>query len=264
MDAIEAVKAAAREGWSTFTPFEMITCTAAPHLVRFAGVSPGARVLDVGCGTGVVALTCARKGAVTSGLDLSPVLIERARVNAEMSGFEIDFHEGDVEALPFEDASFDYVLSQFGHMFGPRPEIATGEMLRVLKPGGTIAFSTWPPELFTGKMFMVVGRYAPPPPPGVASPVSWGDPEAVRERRGEAVEALCFDRARMRFPTLSPAHMREFLEANIGPVGKLTETMEAEPARLASFREELEALIAEYFDDNIVRQDFLISRAIKR
>lgn len=263
MDPIDTYKAAARVSWSTFAPFEMITGTTAPELVRFADVRAGARVLDVGCGTGVVALTCARRGALVTGADLTPTLLERARENAEIAGYDIDFQEADVEALPFADASFDVVLSQFGHMFGPRPDRTLDEMLRVLRPGGTIAFSTWPPELYTGRMFLLIGKYAPPPPPGVGSPASWGDPAVVRERFGTRVHDLHFDRATMRFPILSPAHMRLFTERNAGPVAHLVETLAAQPERLAAFRAEFEALVATYFRDNVVRQDYLMTRAIR-
>ncbi len=263
MDPIEKMKAAAREGWSSFAPFEMLTGSVAPELVRFAGVTAGDRVLDVGCGTGVVALTAARAGARATGADLTPALLERARENAQLAALEIEFLEADVEALPFEDAAFDIVLSQFGHMFGPRPDVTLGEMLRVLKPGGVIAFSTWPPELYTGQMFGLIGRYAPPPPEGAAPPAAWGDPHVVRERMAGLVTDLIFDRACMRFPTLSPAHMRLFMEQNAGPVGKLVEMLAGEPERLAAFRHELEALVERYFDDNVVRQDFLMTRAVK-
>lgn len=263
MESLDKFKEAARAGWSTFAPFEMITGTTAPELVRFAGVEAGARVLDVGCGTGVVSLTCARRGARVTGSDLTPALLERARENAEIAGHDIEFIEADVEALPFADAEYDFVLSQFGHMFGPRPDVTVSEMLRVLKPGGTIAFSTWPPELYTGRMFLLIGKYAPPPPPGVASPAAWGDPKVVEERLGDAVRNLSFDRALMRFPILSPGHMRIFTERNAGPVTKLVESLAAEPERLATFRSEFEALIRDYFRDNIVHQDYLMSRATK-
>ena len=263
MDAIAQMKAAARQGWASFTPFEMLTGSVAPDLVRFAGVTAGQRVLDVGCGTGVVALSAARNGATVTGADLTPALLEGARYNAALAGVAIDFQEADVEALPFADASYDVVLSQFGHMFGPRPTVATAEMLRVLKPGGVIAFSTWPPELYVGRMFALVSRYLPAMPEGVRSPIEWGDPHIVRERLGTAIGDLRFDRGCLRFPALSPAHARGFMERNAAPVMKVVETLAGDVARLAQFRDEFDALATQYFHDNFVRQDFLMSRAVK-
>jgi ubiquinone/menaquinone biosynthesis C-methylase UbiE len=177
---------------------------------------------------------------------------------------EIDWHEGDVESLPFEEGLFDVVVSQFGHMFAPRPDVAVKEMLRVLKCGGTIAFSTWPPELFLGRMFAIAGRYAPPPPPGMSSPFQWGDPNVVRERLGGLVKDVVFDRESLKMPALSPQHYRITSERNAGPLAKLVESLSAnDPAKLAEFRREFEALAAEYFEGNGVRQSFLMTRAIK-
>lgn len=261
MDAIAKMKAAARAGWSTFAPFEMMTCSTAPDLVRFAGVHAAARVLDVACGTGVVALTCAQRGAEVTGVDLTPALLEHARENARIANLTIDFHEADVEALPFADAEFDFVVSQFGHMFGPRPDITLNELLRVLKPGGIIAFSTWPPDLYVGRMFALTSQYAPPPPAEASSPVLWGDPGIVRERFGDRVRDLLFDHGSMRFPALSVQHLRVFTERNAGPVARLVEMLAEQPERLASFRAEFEALASEYFRDNILRQDYLMTRA---
>lgn len=264
MDPIAQFKENAKQGWSTFIPTEMATGSVAPRLVRYAGVARGMEVLDVACGTGVVALTAARIGAKVTGVDLTPKLIERAKENAAITNLRVEWHEGDAEALPLGDAKFDVVVSQFGHMFAPRADIATKEMLRVLKPGGTIAFSTWPPELLVGKMFALVGKYAPPPPPGVSPPPLWGDPNTVRERLGSAVKDLCFDRDVMRFQILSVQHYRLFMEANIGPIRKLGEALSAsDPTKLATLRRELEELIAVYFEDNHLRQDYLLTRAIK-
>src|SRR5437764_8748532 len=142
-----------REGWSHFHPLAAMTTPTAAKLVNFAGIKAGQRVLDVACGTGVVAVTCARRGARVTGLDLTPELLESARENAKLAAVEIDFHEGDAEQLPFPDSTFDAVLSQFGHMFAPRPEVAIAEMLRVLKPGGTISLSIWPPAHVSGTAF---------------------------------------------------------------------------------------------------------------
>ena len=263
-DPFESFKAAQKQGWVNFVPFEAITIPCAAKLVKRAGVRAGHRVLDVACGTGVVSVTAARLGARVTGLDLTPELLERARENARTAGVEIDWHEGDAEKLPFEDATFDFVLSQFGHIFAPRPEVATGEMLRVLKPGGTIAFSTWPPELFVGRMFALAASYMPTPPPGVAPPPLWGDPNIVRQRLGQAVRDILFDRATMLVPTLSPSHHRKASEKSAGSMVRLVADLEvSDPAKLEKLRREYEALASEYFEDNYLRQDYLMTRAKK-
>jgi len=261
-DPFAKFKAVQREGWGLFTPIAAFTTIPAASLVKHARLKAGEKVLDVACGTGVVAVTAAGIGAKVSALDLSPVLLDHARANARTAGFDIDFVEGDAEALPHADASFDVVLSQFGHMFAPRPEVAVAEMLRVLKPGGRIAFSTWPPDQFVGRMFALVGQYLPPPP-GVAPPPAWGDPNVVRERLGDRVRDLHFDREMMVFPTLSPAHYRAVIEATAAPVATLVQQLEGQPERLAKFRADLDALTAAYLTDNGVRQHYLMSRATK-
>ena len=264
MDPFESFKAAQKQGWAHFAPFEAITTPCAARLVKRAGVRSGQRALDVACGTGVVSVTAARLGARATGLDLTPELLERARENARIAGVEIDWHEGDVEKLPFGDAAFDVVLSEFGHIFAPRPEVAIGEMLRVLKPGGTIAFSTWPPELFVGRMFALTTSYMPPPPPGVAAPPLWGDPNIVRQRLGAAVKDIVFDRATMLVPALSPSHHRRASEKSAGSMVRLVAELEScDPATLEKFRREYDVLASEYFEDNILRQDYLITRATK-
>src|SRR5947199_8165914 len=180
-DSLARFKEAQREGWAHFAPLEAITTPPAAELVRRASPRAGQRVLDVACGTGVVAVTAARLGARVTGLDLTPELLERARENARIAGVEIEWHQGGLEQLPFADGTYDMVLSQFGHIFAPRPDVAIAEMLRVLKAGRTIAFSTWPPELCIGRLFALTARYLPPPPPGVIPPHLWGDPDVVRE-----------------------------------------------------------------------------------
>ena len=264
MDGISQFKANQKAAWANFAMLEHLTGAAAPRLVRFAGVRAGSQVLDVACGTGVVALTAARAGAKAQGLDLTPELVAHARENASLMRLEVPFQEGDVESLPFPDASFDVVVSQFGHMFAPRPEVAIAQMLRVLKPGGTIAFATWPPELFVGRWFALMGRYAPPPPPGVSPPPQWGDPNIVRERLGSAVRDLTFTRDTMLFPTLSPQHYRLNMAENFGPAKKLFEQLDAnDPGKAAALRSEIDALALAYFEDNRVRQDYLLTRAVK-
>jgi SAM-dependent methyltransferase len=262
-DPFAQLKAIQREGWSLFAPLEAVTTAPAAELVRHARIRAGQAVLDVGCGTGVAALTAARAGAQVRGLDLSPALLEHARNHAALAGVEIEFKEGDAEALPYEDSTFDAVISQFGHMFAPRPDVTIAEMLRVLKPGGTIAFSTWPPEHFVGQMFALVGKFVPPPP-GAAPPPQWGDPNIIRQRLGDAVTDIVFDRGVMTFPALSPQHYRNGIEQTLGPVVKLVATLKDDPAKLAAFRAELDGFIARYFENNVVRQHYLMTRATKK
>jgi SAM-dependent methyltransferase len=263
-DLLAKFKETQKQGWAHFAQLEAGTTPPAARLVSFSGVRADQDMLDVACGTGVVAVTAAGLGARVCGLDLTPQLIERARENSRLAGVEIDWREGDAEELPFPDATFDVVLSQFGHIFAPRPEVVTAEMLRVLKPRGTIAFSTWPPELLVGNSFILVASYLPPLPAGVSPPAQWGDPAIVRERLGSSVRNLVFDRAEVSFSALSPQHFRTLLEQNAGPMLKLVESLrETAPERLAEFRRDYDALIRQYFDANIVRQGYLMTRAVK-
>lgn len=267
MDSLAQFKQAQRESWRHFAPMEAFTIAAAARLVRFGGVAKEMRVLDVGCGTGVVAVTAARLGARVKAVDLTPQLLERARENSRTGKVEIEWVEADVEQLPFEDGEFDVVLSQFAHMFAPRPEAALAEMLRVLRSGGTIAFSTWPPELLSGRGMALQARYAPPPANAVTppSPMLWGDPSIVRQRLGDTVEDVTFDRDRLLIPTLSPQHYRLERERASGTMIKMVEALSAtNPDRLQSFRWEYDALVSEYLQENVVRQDYLLTRAKKR
>ena len=263
MDNLSQFKEMQKQSWVHFVPFEAITTPEAARLVDHARLAKGMRVLDVACGTGVVAITAARLGAVVTAIDLTPQLLERARENARLAQVQVDWHEGDVESLPFEAGQFDAVLSQFGHIFAPRPEVAIAEMLRVLKPGGTLAFSTWPPEFLVGQTGALAARYAPPPPNGIPTPMLWGDPKVIEQRLGSGVENIAFHRATMLVPALSLAHFRTNVERAAGPIIKLLEMLSADPARLASFRKEFDSVVAPYFADNLVRQDYLMTSARK-
>ena len=265
MDPMAEFKSRQRETWTmgNFGDLAVFTTPVAGHLTHFARVNSGQAVLDVGTGTGVVAITARRIGARVTGLDLTPAMLAMAKENANVAGHrDIEWHEGDAETLPFADAAFDVVLSQFGHMFAPRPEVAVSEMLRVLKPGGTIAFATWPGEQLIGRQFGLIAKYVPPPQ-GVPSPIQWGDVAVVRQRLGENVKGLYFERGVMGIPALSPVHLRLFQEAKAGPFIRAVQALQEDPARLATWRSEMDEVLGEYLHNNIVRHEYLLTRAIK-
>jgi SAM-dependent methyltransferase len=164
------------------------------RIVRAADVRPGERVLDVAAGTGNAAIRAAEAGATVTALDLTPELFAPGRRRAAEAGVEIEWVEGDAEALPFEDGSFDVVLSTFGVMFAPRHRVAAAELARVLRPGGRLAVAAWAPDGTVGHLFRTVAAHLPPPPPVAEPPLGWGDPEHVTDRFAETGLALTFRR----------------------------------------------------------------------
>jgi ubiquinone/menaquinone biosynthesis C-methylase UbiE len=163
-------------------------------VVARAAIEPGMAVLDVACGTGNAARPAARAGARVAGLDLTPKLLETGRARAAAEGLAIDWREGDAEALPFENQSFDRVFSTFGHMFAPRHQQTADEMARVCRPGGAIVTATWTPEGVAGAIFKVAGSYLPPPPDYASPPILWGREDHVREMFARAATGFAFER----------------------------------------------------------------------
>lgn len=147
----------------------------------------GEEVLDVACGNGNTALAAARRFARVTGVDYQPRLLDQARARADVEGYEIDFREGDAESLPFDDGSFDAVLSSCGAMFAPDQRATAAELVRVCRSGGRIGMVNWTPDSWVARLGKTVGQYAPPPE-GVPSPVLWGDPAHLAELFGDDVE----------------------------------------------------------------------------
>ncbi len=237
----------------------------AARLVRFAGVQPEDRVLDVGTGSGLVAIIAAQQGARATGVDPTPELLAKAKENAALAGCrDIEWREGAAEGLPFPDASFDIVLSQYAHMFSPQPEAAAREMLRVLKPAGRIAFAAWSPDALAPRLMGLTFRYLPPMP-GAAppSPFEWGHAEGVRKYLGERVRDLGFEPGALQLPALSAGHARRLFEETFGPTVLLVRALSNDPARLAQWRHEHDAAAAEFVADGRLRFDYLLTRAIK-
>lgn len=170
---------------------------AAEFIARLA-LRPGEQVLDVACGTGNLALPAARAGALVTGIDIAPNLIEQAQASAAEEGLPVAFEVGDAERLPYADAAFGAVVSMFGAMFAARPERAAAELLRVTRPGGRIALASWTPAGFIGEMLKTTVRYVPPPT-AIPSPLQWGNEEQVHARLGEGSVALTLNRRLITF-----------------------------------------------------------------
>lgn len=219
MPSIEQIKANMRSTWMA-GDFGVVAKTisgAAEEFVARLALPAGSRVLDVATGTGNLALPLARAGCVVTGVDIAPNLLEQARERAAEEKLSIQFDEGDAEALPYADASFDAVVTMFGAMFAPRPEIVAAELARVLRPGGRLAMANWTPGGFTGRMFKAGAKHVPPNPE-IAPPVQWGDVATVRARLAAGfteietqVIAVSFD-----LP-YSPAGAVDFFRKYFGP-----------------------------------------------
>lgn len=214
----------------------------AADFVRRLGLISGHRVLDVACGTGNLAVPAAQTGADVTGVDIATNLLDQARKRAAAEGLKARFDEGDAEKLPYADASFDFVISMFGVMFAPRPELAAAELLRVCRPGGRIALANWTPGGFVGQMFQTIASHVPPPA-GMPSPILWGDEAKVRERLGGACSDLRTTPRMIGFEfPFAPADVVEFWREYYGPTNRAFEALSAEPDKQAALRADLEKL----------------------
>lgn len=185
---LAAVKARQQATWASgdYAAIATLIVPVAERLIDAADLRAGSSVLDVACGSGNAALAAARVGARVTGVDYVPALLHRGRERAAAERVEVDLREGDAEELPFPDASFDAAVSVFGSMFAPDQRQTAAELLRVTRPGGTIALASWVPDGFIGAMFGTVASRVPPPA-GVASPVLWGTEEHLAGLFGEDV-----------------------------------------------------------------------------
>lgn len=234
----------------------------AAHLVDAAGVDADDRVLDVACGTGNVAITAARRGATATGLDITPAMLEDARENATLAGVEaVDWEEGDATDLPFADDAFDVTLSCVGHMFANPPEAAATELLRVTRPGGRIAFTSWTPTSVVPAMAMKLQEYLPPDPDASPPPFLWGDPDIVRERLDGGVSDLAFETGTVDQLSLSPAHVWETVQSQSGLFIVALENVAEDD--LPALSEDMIEVIDEYFDErqNAMTMEYRLTKA---
>jgi len=212
------------------------------HGVLRLNPQPGERILDLCTGTGWTSRLVARRGATVVGADIASDLLAAARANAEAAKLPIEYQIGDAESLPFDDGSFDAVISTCGIMFASRQEAAAGELARVVRTGGRIALTTWTSDGNIFKMFGVMRRYMPPPPtPAPRSPFEWGATDRLKELLGGAFE-LRFEKATSYYREPSAEAAWNTFSTGYGPTRALANSLD--PERRAALREDFIAFHA--------------------
>jgi ubiquinone/menaquinone biosynthesis C-methylase UbiE len=242
---LAAVKARQQQVWASgdYSVIAERIQVMAERLVDALDLDAGDRLLDVAGGSGNAALAAARAGYDVVCSDYVPSLLERARERAAAERVPVELREADAEALPFEDASFDAVVSVVGVMFTPDQERAAAELLRVCRPGGTIALASWTPDGFVGEMLRTVGRHVPPPA-GLRPPTVWGTEERLAELLGGDVQALRHEHRTYTFRHRSAEAFVDDFREFYGPVHKAFGTLEDDGR--AALRDDLLALVRRF------------------
>jgi ubiquinone/menaquinone biosynthesis C-methylase UbiE len=226
---LDGIKSKQQKTWSSgdYGAVAALIHPISESLVQAADLSAGSRVLDVATGSGNVAIAAARCLCSVTGIDYVPELLARGRERAATERLPVEFAEGDAEALAFPDGTFDAVFSVMGAMFAPDQERTAAELVRVCRPGGTIALANWTPDGFVGEMFCIVGRRVPPPP-GVRAPVEWGSEARLRELFGDTVTDMRVTPRVFVMRFTSPAAFADYFRANYGPTLKAFEALDGD------------------------------------
>jgi SAM-dependent methyltransferase len=263
----DAVKTRQKATWAS-GDFAIIGTTlqiVGETLCEAVDIRAGERVLDVACGNGNATLAAARRFARVMGTDYVPSLLDKAMVRARAENLSIDFREADAEALPFEDGSFDVVLSTYGVMFAPNQALAATELLRVCRRGGRIGLANWTPTGFIGALLRLVGKHVPPLP-GLMSPSLWGKREHLASLFGDGVSSLEVTHRDFNFRYASAAHFIDVFRRYYGPTHKAFAALDADGQ--AALTKDLEALLGEHnrggSDSLIVPADYLEVVAVRR
>jgi SAM-dependent methyltransferase len=251
LQADAELKARHRKMWASGDYPQMVETFLTPlgtRLVEACRVGVGGdglRVLDVAAGTGNASIPAALAGAHVTASDLTPELLEAGRARAAAAGAEVeDWVEADAERLPFDDESFDVVMSAIGVMFAPHHQLAADELVRVCKPGGTIGLLSWTPEGMIGSLFRTIGPFAPPPPPGASPPPLWGSEAHLAELLGDRVEQASVSRGVLEVTSFErPGDFADHFKTYYGP------TIAAQNnARANGREEELATALDAFFD----------------
>jgi SAM-dependent methyltransferase len=242
---VSAIKQGQKMMWTAgdYPEVSRRIASVAQLLAESAGAKPGVELLDVATGSGNVAIAAAKAGAKVTGLDLTPKLLEVARGRASAAALEIDFTEGDAEELPFEADSFDCVTSCFGVMFAPRQQVAAAELVRVARPGATIAVAAWTPEGFVGASFGTAAGHMPPMPSELKPPVMWGKEEHVRSLFADSGAEVACERRTVTFSGPSEEAWLADDERMLGPAVMAKAALEPQ-GRYDELRQDLLKLIA--------------------
>lgn len=242
---MQALKAKLKATWMAgdFGHFAKYMETGAEEFINRLNLAPGMRILDVGCGSGNLSIPAAHAGGEVTGADIATNLLEQARARAAEQGLTVQFDEEDAEHLPYDDAAFDVVVTMFGAMFAPRPELAAAELVRVCRSGGRIAMANWTPDGFIGQMFKTNGKHVPPPP-NMPPPVQWGDEATVRERFSNGISDLQLNRRVFHFKyPFPPPEVVEFYRTYYGPTTRAFAALDADGQM--ALRHDLEQLWSE-------------------
>lgn len=264
-EADRALKAKHRTMWALGdypAVARQVVAALGPALVEACAVKAGDRVLDVAAGSGNAAIPAALAGGDVVASDLTPELLAVGRKEAEAHGAKLSWQEADAEALPFEEATFDTVMSCVGVMFAPHHQAAADELVRVCRPGGTIGLLNWTPEGFIGQMFATMKPYAPPPPPGAQPPPLWGQEAHVRALLGDRVTDVEARRGTIRVDTFGePEEFRDFFKAAYGPTIAVYRNLADDPERTAALDAALTDLAGGALRDGAMEWEYLLLTA---
>ncbi len=239
-------------------------------LVQACGVGPGQRVLDVATGTGNTAIPAVQAGAHVVASDLTPELLEvgdqiAARTLKLAERNRLRWRQADAEALPFDDAEFDTVLSCVGVMFAPHHQLSAQEMLRVCRPGGLIGLLSWTPRGFIGQLFATMKPYVGPPPSGVQPPPLWGIEEHVRQLLGDGVSEISATTASVHVDRFGDGEIfRDYFKTAYGPTIAAYRGLAADPARTAALDAELAELADRHLSEGAMEWEYLLVVARRR